>query len=58
MTKQKNISLTVTGSYDSSFVDIVDLVLDKTLRVLEGRREVWLATEINLGRKAVGKLRA
>ena len=52
---QENIRLHITSSFDGEFADEIDLRLIKTLRVLEGRREVWLAEVSATGRRVVAK---
>ena len=52
---QDNIRLHITSSFDGESAGEIDLRLMKTLRVLEGRREVWLAETTATGRRVVAK---
>ena len=52
---QDNIRLHITASFDGESAGEIDLRLMQTLRVLEGRREVWLAEMTATGRRVVAK---
>jgi tRNA A-37 threonylcarbamoyl transferase component Bud32 len=52
---QDNTRLLIASSFDGEFGGEVDLRLIETLRVLEGRREVWLAELSATGRRVVAK---
>jgi tRNA A-37 threonylcarbamoyl transferase component Bud32 len=55
MVENKNIVLHVTASSNSNLSGEVCLKLVRVLRVLEGRREVWIATMTGTSRSVVAK---
>ena len=55
MSSPSRIRLIITSSDDTNFQGEVDLALVKTLRVLEGRREVWLAEVVGTKQRVVAK---
>ena len=55
MKECNTVRLDVTTSSEETFVGEICLELIQTLRVLEGRREVWLATVAGSSRRVVAK---
>jgi tRNA A-37 threonylcarbamoyl transferase component Bud32 len=55
MKESNTVRLSVTASSDETFTGEVCLELIQTLRVLEGRREVWLAKVAGSTRRVVAK---
>lgn len=55
MKESHAVRLRVTASFEEAFTGEVCLELIQTLRVLEGRREVWLAEVVGSSRRVIAK---